>query len=137
MKTLFKFAIVLTVATFLFSCKKVSDISTTPTTAAFTTGSWSISYFADNGTNRTMDFRNYVLTFYSNGTASANKTGMITNGTWQIDDFDSSNKVDFNFGNTGSLSDLSKAWTVVSIEDTKILLQDNTTHNQQLQLSKI
>src|SRR4051812_24055786 len=97
MKTLLQFAIVLMVATSLFSCKKVSNINSTPTTEAFTTGSWSISYFKDNGLITTSDYNKYIITFFSNGSSTANKTGTITTGSWQIDDDNSTNKVSFNF----------------------------------------
>lgn len=133
MKNIFKISLLLMMG-FLYSCSSNDSSSTDPqvvnptnvqTTAVIDT--WRITNFMDGTRNETSNYTGYVFTFLANGSATAVKNSITTNGTWSS--FTDSSRVKFvlNFGSTAPLDELSEDWKVISLTLTKIELEDTSS----------
>jgi len=141
MKTHFfsKSLLIITLIVMLVSCKKDDDNSpannSASTSSILTTGSWHVSYFHESSNDHTSNFSGYTFNFNTNGTMTAMKSSVTTNGTWSVDD--SNNEFHMSIGNDIPLNELSKGWIINSKTSTEIkMIDDNTTHNEELHFVK-
>ena len=99
-----------------------------------TSGTWTVTFFEDDGVDETYHFTGYNFTFgASNVLTATNGTNTYT-GTWSVtnddsndDDSPSSSDLDFNifFASPANFNDeLSDDWDILSRTDTKIELVD-------------
>lgn len=131
MKT-FKIAVVagllLTFSFTLLSCSK-DDSSTdnTPTQVEenFSTGTWKVTLFEEDGVNQTSYFNGYNFSFNTNKTVVATNGSNTVNGTWNSFVDSGSTKFDLNFSvSSGPFEEISEDWRVISNSSTKIELRD-------------
>lgn len=109
----------------LSACKKDNNSSTTSTISNIVQqGSWRITLYNDNGTDKTNHFTGYAFTFNSNGTLLAVKSSSTVNGTWNSGNDDSQNKLYLNFGGTVPFVELNNDWHLIEKTTRKIRLED-------------
>lgn len=111
-----------------------SSADPTPVINTVTSGTWTVTFFEDDGVDETYHFTGYNFTFgTSNVLTATNGTNTYT-GTWSVtnddsndDDSPSSSDLDFNifFASPANFNDeLSDDWDILSRTDTKIELVD-------------
>ena len=111
-----------------------SSADPAPVINAVTSGTWTVTFFEDDGVDETYHFTGYNFTFgASNVLTATNGTNTYT-GTWSVtnddsndDDSPSSSDLDFNifFASPANFNDeLSDDWDILSRTDTKIELVD-------------
>ncbi|MDB5226359.1 MAG: hypothetical protein JWN78_552 [Bacteroidota bacterium] len=127
----------LTVCLLFTGCKKETVTSSASVGDIITSGSWRLTSFTENGTEHASDFNGYVFTFGPTGSLRANRSGIIIDGTWHMNE-SNVNSLRISFGNNVSLKDLSKSWIVVYKSTSQFILQDdNSTHTQEVHFTKI
>lgn len=103
-------------------------------TEVITGGSWRVGHFMDSSGDETSDFVGYSFKFNENGTMTALKNGVITNGTWSRDN--SSNKIIINMGpddpSNEPLGELTDDWKVSAFNNTEISLFDDSNSSEML-----
>ncbi|WP_340199357.1 hypothetical protein [Ascidiimonas sp. W6] len=89
-------------------------------------GSWRITSFIDSGVDETDDFSGYIFTFNSDGSLSAVNGAITINGTWSVEDDDSTSDIDFNifFASPPDFEELTEDWDIISRSTTQIQLTD-------------
>ncbi len=113
---------------FIFSCSKDdnNNSGTPPAVAPVIPGNWMVHYYFDV-TDKTSNYAAYTLTFNSNGTFTASKTGAVYSGTWS-DVIDSGQRkfiLDFDASVTDStILELEEDWIVTASGSTLIELLD-------------
>lgn len=122
-KSAFLFAIVLLVAGPFVACKKdVSSPSTLPATASNIAGNFTVNSFTTTS-DQTALFTDYQFAFSDNGTVTATKDGVTSNGTWMFDDSDNSElKLSFP---ASPLNELNKGWHIAELTTEHMLLTDD------------
>ncbi len=130
MKT-FKIAVIagllLTFSFAMFSCTK--DDSSTDNTPAqldenFTSGTWKVTLFEEDGVNQTGYFNGYNFNFNTNKTVVATNSSNTVNGSWNSFVDSGSTKFDLNFNAlSGPFEEISEDWRVISNSATKIELR--------------
>jgi hypothetical protein len=118
------------------SCKKDDSNNVNPNAIPIvTSGTWTVSSYKETSEDHTDDFAGYTFTFESNGQMTATNSGNTTTGSWTLDD--SENELHIDLGNNSPLDKLSKGWTILSITETEISLQDDSSSsNEVLQFTK-
>ncbi|AXG70933.1 hypothetical protein KORDIASMS9_03188 [Kordia sp. SMS9] len=91
---------------------------------ALTMGDWYITYYFDE-TDETADYADYKFNFSSDGSATANLMGAITDGFWNtgVGD-DTPLELNLNFGTTIPLDELAEDWDVLEVTNDIIRLKD-------------
>jgi hypothetical protein len=130
----FKLLLIVAVAaaTTMLSCKKEDNSSkdnssgtTNTTPALITAATWRVTYYNDNGTDRTSEFSGYVFTFGGSGTVQAIKSGTTTSGTWQSLYESSEDKLILNFGSALSPFDgINHDWHILEKSSAKFRMED-------------
>lgn len=114
-----KIVVMLLAVGFLFACNKrvIRSIEDD-----MTDGLWRVSYFYENGFNKTIDYENYTFNFNDNGTVNAYFSDLLVTGTWNIS---SKNRhIKFYLSFPEPLDDLSDDWEVLSNSSGRIELKD-------------
>jgi hypothetical protein len=91
--------------------------------SVITSGSWFISYYYEDDDNETDDFNGYNFTFNTNGTSTALKNGLTTNGTWSTFVDSGDNKLELIFNGT-DLDEIEDDWKIIEFSSTQIRLKD-------------
>jgi hypothetical protein len=95
--------------------------------STITEGTWSVSYFYDNG-DETSNYAGYVFNFNSNGTITATLNSNTITGTWLSYIDDNEDKFELSFqGQT--LEELEEDWEVVEFSANEIRLKDDNDDN--------
>lgn len=92
-------------------------------TEILTTGTWYISYYYEDDNNETSDFNGYSFTFNTNGTSTATRNSVVTNGTWSTFVDSGQNKLDLIF-NGIELDEIEDDWRIIEFSNTQIRLKD-------------
>lgn len=126
-KKLAIFAALLFAFTFaLPSCSKDDDTENTPKQVEenFSTGTWKVTLFEEDGVNQTGYFTGYNFTFSASKTVVATNGTNTVNGTWNsfIDSGSTKFLLDFNVS-SGPFEEISEDWRVLSNSATKIELR--------------
>jgi heat shock protein HslJ len=87
-------------------------------------GQWFIASYIDDGDDQTAIFANYVFSFNSNGTATANNGSNNVTGTWSVILDDDELKVVLDFGTSFPLEELEDDWDVSSYTTIRVELFD-------------
>lgn len=129
-----KLLMILTLATTLLissfsGCKKDDNSSTIASQVAALnqtaqTGNWKITYYLDNGVNKTSTYTGYVFQFNANGTITATKASSTIGGTWSGGNDDDTIKFIMNFGTTSPFLELNDDWHVTQQGAAIIRLED-------------
>ena len=98
-------------------------------------GVWYVSSYVDNGTDETLDYYYYDLTFNNDGTVTAVFNFDIINGTWSIEGNEGDLEIVLDFGNT-TFNELSTDWSVLDILIERVKADSNNGNNT-LTLTKI
>ncbi|PTX59455.1 hypothetical protein C8N46_10943 [Kordia periserrulae] len=100
------------------------NVDDTALVNSLTTGDWYITYYFDD-TDETADYTDYVFNFASDGSATANLMGTITNGFWNTSAGDETAlELNLNFGTTIPLDELAEDWDVLEVTNDIIRLKD-------------
>jgi hypothetical protein len=86
-------------------------------------GTWYITYFTDDNNNETSYFNGYNFTFNNNGTTTAVKIGVTTNGTWSTYIDSGENKFELSFDGV-TLDEIEDDWRIIEFSETQIRLKD-------------
>lgn len=92
-------------------------------TAVLTSGTWYVSYFQEDEDNETSDFNGYTFTFNSNGTSTALRSGVTTNGTWSTFVDSGQNKLELIYDGI-NLDEIEDDWRIMEFSNTQIRLKD-------------
>jgi hypothetical protein len=92
-------------------------------TAVLTSGTWYVSYFQEDDDDETSDFNGYVFTFNTNGTSTAVRNSVTTNGTWSTFVDSGQNKLELVFEGL-SLDEIEEDWRIIEFSNTQIRLKD-------------
>ena len=134
----FKFLLNILFISILFSavsCKK-DDVATTIFNASqVTTGTWQVTSFHEDDQDHTADLIGYTFIFNTDGTLTAELSGIQTTGTWDFDD--SGNELHLNIGTTSPLSDINKGWIILESTATSLRLGDDSSNNEELDFTKL
>jgi hypothetical protein len=118
--------IILAVLTGLLSCgKNDSGGNTESVPVILTTGTWSISYYYEDYTDKTSQMEGFVFTFSSNGVLTARKPGYTSTGTWSYDSEDE--KLIISIGTEDPLKSLSDDYLFISHSNTEVKLREQIT----------
>ncbi|WP_064972174.1 hypothetical protein [Kordia zhangzhouensis] len=100
------------------------NVDDTALVNSLTTGDWYITYYFDD-TDETANYTDYVFTFSSDGSATANNMGNVTNGFWNTSAGDQTAlELNLNFGTTAPLDDIAEDWDVLEVTNDIIRLKD-------------
>lgn len=88
---------------------------------------WVVSSFVDEGDNETAAFSGFELTFSTTGSLSAQNGNSTTNGTWSSRK--NGTELEMEFDTENILDELDDDWSVVSISDTQINLENINEDN--------
>lgn len=92
-------------------------------TDVLTSGTWYISYYLEDDDDETSDFNGYTFTFNTNGTSTAVRNSMTTNGTWSTFVDSGQNKLDLIFDGL-ALDEIEDDWRIIEYSNTQIRLKD-------------
>jgi hypothetical protein len=92
-------------------------------TAVLTSGTWYISYYQEDDDNETADFNGYVFAFNGNGTSTAVRNSVTTNGTWSTYVDSGQNKLELAFDGL-NLDEIEEDWRIIEFSSTQIRLKD-------------
>ncbi|MFV5689009.1 hypothetical protein ACM55M_10340 [Flavobacterium sp. ZT3R25] len=103
----------------------------TPVVNTINNGTWKITYFFDDNSNKTSLFSGHTFTFGSNTILTANKEVTVYSGNWSVlqsdvVDYNSGNDLDFSisFSSPDHLVQLSNNWDVFERTTTRVILRD-------------
>lgn len=102
-----------------------------PVVNTINNGTWKISYFFDNNSNKTSLFSGHTFTFGSNATLTANNGTTVYSGNWSVlqsklVDDNPANDLSFSisFSSPDHMSSLSNNWDVFERTTTRVILRD-------------
>jgi hypothetical protein len=102
---------------------------------ALLSGEWIISYFFDDE-DETDDFEGYVLTFLESGKVKAQKGDEIIEGDWESDGSDGSLELEIDFDDDSLLDELDDDWDVLAYDENQIVLGEDDSESERLELKK-
>ena len=112
------------------SCGKDDEKLTVQITNNITKGTWRITNFDDDLTDKTDLFNGFNFTFAPNGTLTATNGTQTFTGAWDIADGDENDDIlddlDFNisFAQTNQFGDLNDDWDIFAQSSTKLELTE-------------
>ena len=149
-----KVILALTIFTAVFTaCKKNNDnntssVNTTAVNSTVASGTWRITLFNDNGTDKTANFNGFNFTFASGGSLLAANGILSITGTWstRVDDSKVKLTITFPGPSMSAFLDLNEDWEVTGRTDTQVTMRhisgggggtDFFNYSKKLVLSKI
>lgn len=116
------------------SCSSDDDNNSTSTSAAqvsstITAGSWRITNYSEDGTDKTTDFTGYNFTFGTTNTVTAANGTNTYSGAWSAaksdEDDSASSSVDFllSFSTPATFTELTEDWQVQERSSSKLKLR--------------
>lgn len=111
----------------------VNNGSLTEVTDTAQNGTWTVTFYEDDGNNETNHFQGYTFTFGNNSVLTATNGTNTYTGSWSVtdsnssdDDDNGSSDLDFNiaFSTPASFEDLTDDWDILEINDNTIKLID-------------
>ncbi|WP_298510572.1 hypothetical protein [uncultured Kordia sp.] len=100
------------------------NVDDTALVNSLTMGDWYITYYFDDA-DETSNYTDYVFNFASDGSATANLMGAITDGFWNTSVGDQTAlELNLNFGSTSPLDELAEDWDVLEVTNDIIRLKD-------------
>jgi hypothetical protein len=95
-----------------------------------TQGAWIITYFFEDGDDKTSDYENFTFNFSSNGTFTASNGPIVYGGEWEIDLDDDEIELELDFDNDDSpLDELDEDWILIDFNGERIRLKDSSGGN--------
>ena len=92
--------------------------------ASLKQGTWRITSYSDNGTDKTVDYNGYNFTFANNGTVSTTNGTLTANGTWKTQIDDGKHELDIEFSTPALFQEIDEDWEIVTQTPTVISLKD-------------
>lgn len=120
------FFLLLAGAFMLTACSKDDDSNNGPSAAVATSlkaGTWRVTSFVENGTDRTSDFSSFTFTFSSSGAVAAANSILTATGTWATGTDDSKHKLVLDFSTPALFDEISEDWEIVSQSSAQISLR--------------
>jgi hypothetical protein len=118
--------IFLVILTSLVSCGKHDSGGTTESLpAVLTTGTWYVSYYYEDYTDKTSQLSGFVFTFSDNGVLTARKPGFTSTGTWSYSEDEE--KLWISIGAEKPLKDLTDDYVAISYSNTVVQLREPIT----------
>lgn len=144
MKTITKLMLMLSLITLIFSCSnKSNDLTPNQISDNLKQGSWSVSYYAENGKDETYKFNGYSLIFGNDNVLELMK-GLqnCCSGSWYYenpsdDSSESNKKLVLNIFGDDVADKLQDDWLIIeSTSDFFHLIDDNIEKQEVLKLSR-
>lgn len=144
MKTITKLMLMLSLITLIFSCSnKSNDLTPNQISDNLKQGSWSVSYYAENGKDETHKFSGYSLIFSNDNVLELMK-GLQNSysGSWYYenpsdDSSESNKKLVLNIFGDDVADKLQDDWLIIeSTSDFFHLIDDNIEKQEVLKLSR-
>ncbi|MDC8003811.1 hypothetical protein POV27_07095 [Aureisphaera galaxeae] len=85
-------------------------------------GIWEVALYTDDGSDETIDYEGYDITFDIDGTVTADNGSNTNNGTWEA--LNADNTLLLDFGADFPFDEFNDDWDVLSVSDTMVELQD-------------
>ena len=126
-----KVILALTIFTAVFTaCKKNNDnntssVSTAAVNSTVASGTWRITLFNNNGTDKTANFNGFNFTFATSGSLLAANGILSITGTWSTRVDDSKVKLIINFPgpSMSTFLELNEDWEVTGRTDTQVTMR--------------
>lgn len=118
-------------------CNSASSV-TLVLSDVLTSGSWYVSYYYVDGYNETDYYNGYIFNFNPNGTCTAIKNSIITNGDWDISDQSGYQRFDLHYDGS-ALGEMEDSWKVLEFTATSIRLKEESgggSYNHYLNFTK-
>ena len=118
-------------------CKSDDDTHNDPSQADAVSdlakeGTWNVSYYFDTDQDETSAFAGFSFNFQDGGVVAASNDLLSVTGTWSVSE-SSDGTIDFTMNfppdSTGSFSELSDDWDVVSSTSSQLELSDESGGN--------
>jgi hypothetical protein len=93
--------------------------------AILTEGNWKITNNMEDDKDETARYNGYVFTFYANGIVTAEKDGVILQGSWETEGEDSTLELELDFPDDSPLDELDEEWDVWEFDGSIIRLKDD------------
>jgi hypothetical protein len=118
--------IILLTLTGLVSCGKHDSGKVSESlSAVLTTGTWHVSYYYEDYTDKTSQLDGFIFTFSDNGVLTAKKPGYTSTGTWSYS-YDEE-KLWITIGADQPLKDLTDDYVFISYSTTVVQLRESIT----------
>ena len=126
-----KVILALTIFTAVFTaCKKNNDnntssVSTAAVNSTVTSGTWRVTLFNNNGTDKTANFNGFNFTFATSGSLLAANGILSITGTWSTRVDDSKVKLTINFPgpSMSTFLELNEDWEVTGRTDIQVTMR--------------
>lgn len=121
------------------ACTNTSDDpipSAQQTATILATGSWKVSYYYDNNRDETSDFSSYRFTFDASGNFTAMAGQTRFSGTWRRFRDDGRERLELVISGNDDMDEISDDWVILTIDDRKIELRDDSNPQDQLHLTR-
>lgn len=128
MKKLLNIFLASTVIAFA-SCSKDDDDNSpdgpsAAVAASLKEGTWRVTSYSANGTDKTTDFTAYVFTFAPAGTVLASNGVFNAGGKWKTQRDDGKHELDLEFTTPAIFLQLDEDWEIVTQSATEVSLKD-------------
>ncbi len=100
-----------------------SSVPSPTFTSVLTSGTWHVSYFSEDGDDKTTDYLGYDFTFNPNWSIQIVNSGNTSSGTWTNYMDSGENKLNLTFSNT-YLAELVEDWSILEYNQTVIRLKN-------------
>ncbi|GGG06593.1 hypothetical protein GCM10011344_03820 [Dokdonia pacifica] len=103
-------------------CEEEDDVTFLEGVLTAENSVWFVSSYTEDNNDETAIFNGFEFEFNIDGTATANNSGTITNGTWAH--INNETELLLNFGTSSPLDELEDDWDIISVTETQVELQD-------------
>lgn len=114
---------------FFAGCGKDDTGSLAEVTNTLSAGVWRVTYFADNGIDKTASFTGYDFVFHSGGNVTATKGSSNEVGTWtplESDDGSENPDLVISFVTQNIFAEISGKWHILEMTDIKLRMVDDS-----------
>lgn len=111
----------------LSSCSKADDNpgdASAEVATSLKSGTWRISSYSDNGTDKTANYSSFIFTFDANGAISAANGLLTAVGTWKTQKDNGKHELDLAFTSPPFFEEIEEDWEIVSQNPTQVSLKD-------------
>jgi hypothetical protein len=120
-----QFTVLLSLLLAITACKKSSDSSSTLTLEQIITqGTWKVSYYTENGTDKTAAYNGSTLQFQGGGTLKVVKAGTSFAGSWNINATFQTLGINISSFDLVLLA-LNNDWKVTAVSETNVQMKDD------------
>jgi len=101
-----------------------NNTNTADLSTIITDGQWVVANYNDSGTDETVNYNGYELTFHADGTVNAVNTSGTISGTWSTTIDNGQLKMILDFGAQTPFDKFNDEWDVFDMQTTRVELRD-------------